>query len=233
MSGQGRFAVYFAPRRDSAWWTFGADWLGRDDATAMPRTASALPGFSAAEREAITREPRRYGFHATLKAPMQLAHGSLKQLAARVDRLAAGLPPLPLGALVATPLDGFVALVPTAPAQDLQALAARCVRELDDLRAPLDAAGLARRQPERLDARGRALLADWGYPHVMERFRFHMTLSGPLPAAQAERLIAALQPTLDGLHARQAPVLDRLCIFHEPEPGAPFLRVHDAPLGPA
>mgnify|MGYP006195748115 CR=1 FL=1 len=26
-----RYAIYFAPRPDSPWWTLGAHWLGRDE----------------------------------------------------------------------------------------------------------------------------------------------------------------------------------------------------------
>ncbi|WP_331294670.1 DUF1045 domain-containing protein, partial [Methylobacterium radiotolerans] len=51
-------------------------------------------------------------------------------------------------------------------------------------RAPLTEAERAKRRPERLDPRGRALLARWGYPYVFEAFRFHMTLTDALPEAE-------------------------------------------------
>ena len=53
-------------------------------------------------------------------------------------------------------------------------------RRLDPFRAPLTPSERARRRPEDLDPRRRALLDRWGYPHVFEAFRFHMTLTGRL-----------------------------------------------------
>lgn len=231
MSDPGRYAVYFAPARTSPWWRFGAHWLGRDDAGGLPPTTLATlaaPGWSAARWSALTAEPRRYGFHATLKAPMRLA-APRHALLERLDHLASSLRPLALP-LAPTALDGFVALVPSQDDAALQALAARCVQELDDLRAPLTPAERARRRPERLDARGLALLDQYGYPLVLERFRFHMTLTGPCDPATAQNVIAHAAPLVQRLQQEEPLVLDRLCVFHESAPGADFVRVHDVEL---
>lgn len=224
----GRYAVYFAPARGSLWQAFGSRWLGRDEFTgeALPQPLGAAP-----DHAGLTAEPRRYGFHATLKAPFRAAC-SPGELLEQVDALAAKLRQVPLGRLDPVFLDGFLALVPAAKPPGLEALAARCVKELDRLRAPLAAEERARRRPELLDARGRELLDQWGFPFVLERFRFHMTLTGPLPAARAPAVAAALALQLAELHRDEPPVLDRLCVFHEPAPGELFLRVHDAPLAP-
>ena len=40
------------------------------------------------------------------------------------------------------------------------------------------------------------MLQRWGYPHVMEEFRFHMTLTGSLPAAELAAVEAVLAPRL-------------------------------------
>jgi hypothetical protein len=62
-----RYALYFAPAPGSAWARFGADWFARPD----PRRES----------------PRRYGFHATLKAPFRLRSGAqARDLFAEVDQ---------------------------------------------------------------------------------------------------------------------------------------------------
>ena len=226
-----RYAIYYAPARDTAWWRFGAHWLGRDERTgeALPR---AVPSqWTAEELERITAEPRRYGFHATLKAPFRL-HGGVTEeaLIERVNRLARSLEPVALGTLVPVMMDGFVALVPTSPNSALNALAEACVTELDALRAPLSQAEIERRRIQQLDARGRQLLDRYGYPHVMERFRFHMTLSGPVDIARAGRVVAQVARPVHQVNIEQPPVLDRLCVFVEPEPGAAFLRIADAPL---
>ncbi|MDP4024660.1 DUF1045 domain-containing protein [Methylobacterium sp. NEAU 140] len=187
-----RYAVYALPAPGSALDAFGRAVLGYDSANgaAVPHP----PGLD--DLAAVTGSPRVYGFHATLKAPMRLApgHGEA-DLVAEAQRLAAGHPPVAVGPLRIAALGPFLALVPEAPPPALGLLAAECVAALDPLRAPPTEAERARRRPERLDARERALLDRWGYPHVFERFRFHMTLTDALPeatrAAWHARLAAA------------------------------------------
>lgn len=227
-----RYAIYFSPAKHSAWWTFGAHWLGRDehDNTALPQPEA--PGISSAELKDITAEPRRYGFHATLKAPFHLSAGHTEaDLVARLGRLAQTLAPIALGPLQLARLGKFVALVPEAAPVGLHTLAASCVTELDDLRAPLSELDLARRRSAGLDARESELLALHGYPHVLERFRFHMTLTGPVDTATVERVSQALASDVARLN-RETPLrLDRLCLFVERSPGAPLQRVIDIRLG--
>jgi len=226
-----RYAIYYAPAPDTAWWRFGAHWLGRDERTGAALPQPAVPQWTAEELERITAEPRRYGFHATLKAPFRLRDSVTEDaLLERVNGLARSLQPVALGTLVPVMMDGFVALVPASPNPALNALAEACVTELDDLRAPLLQAEMERRRIQQLDARGRELLERYGYPHVKERFRFHMTLSGPVDTAWAGRIVAQVARPVHQVNIEQPPVLDRVCVFVEPEPGAAFLRIADAPL---
>lgn len=91
--------------------------------------------------------------------------------------------------------------------------------ELDRFRAPLDQRDVERREPLSLDER-RNLLR-WGYHHVLDLFRFHITLTGPLPHEGAEQVEAALNQYLE-------PVIDKplamvLCVFFWPGgPALPF-----------
>lgn len=215
MSNMKRYAVYFAPR-PGAFADRAAEWLGRNPDTGDMRPQPHL-GLPAAE---ITAEPRRYGFHGTIKPPFRLAPGvTHDDLDAATRALASRLPPVTLAGLRLAQLDGFLALVPDGEAGDLQELGATVVRDLDPLRAPLTQAEIARRRPERLTPRQRALLDQWGYPFVMDQFRFHLTLTDRLPAAMADYAQLVL-----GAHF--APVLPRpfviedLCLFGEPEDGA-------------
>jgi hypothetical protein len=210
----GRYAVYFAPPPDSAWAQFAECWFADSDFAKQ------------------TVEPRRYGFHATLKAPFRLKEGDSETLLRAVTALAGRLRRVPMGVLVPVYMDGFVALVPSVLNRALDAVAARCAIELDPLRAPLTPLEYARRQPEKLDARGRELLDQYGYPYVLERFRFHMSLTGPVEGALAGRVVAQLAASLARLNAQAPPVLDRLCVFHEPVAGAAFIRLRDVELRP-
>ena len=72
-----RYALYYAPPPGTALAAFGARWLGRDpdgaEAPASPELARVTPG----EWRRAVALPRRYGFHATLKAPFSLAEGRM------------------------------------------------------------------------------------------------------------------------------------------------------------
>jgi 2'-5' RNA ligase len=217
-----RHAVYFAPPQASSWGRFGQQWL---DGAWRP------PAIDAARWQSLLRAPRRYGFHATLKAPFRLAPGCTPEaLAQRIDALAAQCRAVPLGALVPRAFDGYVALVPEAPPPALQALAERCVLELDDLRAPLTPSERAHRRPERQDERARALLEAHGYPQVLERFRFHMTLAMTERDGDADEVLACASAALAEVQRDASMVLDRLCLCVEPGPGQDFVRVRDAVL---
>lgn len=214
-----RYAVYFAPALDSPWSHFGRLWL---------QGAWQPPHIDASAWQAMLQEPRRYGFHATLKAPFRLVPGcTTEALVQRLELLAAQHRRLALGPVEVKALDGYVALAPTAPPPALQALAERCVLDLDDLRAPLAAADLARRQPHRLDDRGRALLQAHGYPHVLERFRFHMTLAMTATADEAAAVQACARSPSMALQRVTPLVLDRLCLCVEPATGQHFVRLQD------
>ncbi len=225
----GRYAVYYAPAQESPWWSFAAHWVGRDEFSGRPLPQTCPTGFEADGFAGLTAEPRRYGFHATLRPPMRLDATEAAFLQ-RLEDLAAQLRAVPLGTLVPVYMDGFVALVPSARNPMLGTLAARLVTGLEPLRAPLNDAERARRKPDQLDPRGRELVDQYGYPGVMERFRFHMTLTGAVDTATAGRLVAHLAAPVARLNQETPPVLDRLCVFHEPEPGAPFRRMRDLAL---
>jgi hypothetical protein len=63
-----RYAIYYSPNADTLFHRLASEWLGRD---AWSGDAQRQPAI--ADIPALTEEPRRYGFHATLKAPFHLA----------------------------------------------------------------------------------------------------------------------------------------------------------------
>ncbi|MDB5965978.1 MAG: hypothetical protein JWQ72_2478 [Polaromonas sp.] len=227
-----RFAIYFSPALQSPWWDFGAGWLGRDDHKNTILQQPVCAGLTTADHQRITAEPRRYGFHATLKAPFRLAEGVGEAgLLKHTHALARTLKPLPLGLMRIALLDDFLALVPDAVPPQLDPLARRCVLELDALRAPLSDEERSRRRPENLDERARQLLELHGYSHVLERFRLHMTLTGKITGLETRLVTNALGGQIGRLNTESPLVLDRLCVFVEKETGAPSCRIADLLLG--
>ncbi|MDD3448001.1 MAG: DUF1045 domain-containing protein [Gammaproteobacteria bacterium] len=217
-----RFAIYYAPEPDSPLWRFGCRWLGRDPEQGADYPAGPLPGFDADWLAAITATPRRYGFHATLKPPFQLRPGvARKQLIAAVARFSATRPAFAIPPLGLAALDGFLALRPAADCPAVAELAAACVRELDAFRAPAPEPELARRRRAGLTPRQERLLASWGYPYVMEEFRFHLTLTGRLDEASREQLRLALAPVVAPL-CREPLAVTGLALYRQPDRGSPF-----------
>ncbi|WP_298960926.1 DUF1045 domain-containing protein [uncultured Methylobacterium sp.] len=224
MTDAPRYALYYTPAPGSGLARFGNAVLGTDSATGA--AVAPPPGFGD-DLDAVARGPRVYGFHATLKAPMRLAAGCGEaDLLAETARLAAGRGPVAVGPLVVATLGRFTALVPAAAPPALGLFAAECVAFLDPLRAPPSPAEIGRRRPETLSPRARALLDRWGYPHVFEAFRFHMTLTAALPEAECapwrERL-ARLYGGGEDLTVEAVTVLRQ-------DGGAPFRVVQRFPL---
>lgn len=196
-------------------------WLGRSTGS---RTVSptGIGPLSRAEIDAVTRSPRRYGFHGTLKAPFRLAPGhDADGLERAVARCAALHGPVRVPRLALRRISSFLALVPGDPAPELDALAADVVTDLDAHRAPTTPAERLRRDPDALPARERELLDAWGYPYVLDRFRFHLTLTDALPEEYLDAVEAILREHFSDLLGRDL-VLDALCVFAEPAPDAPF-----------
>ena len=204
-----RYAVYFVP--DGAWGDFGAAWLGWDN-----RRGTEVD-LIAPEHAAQTARPRKYGFHATIRSPFRPAEGCTQdQIADTVEAVCAQMRPIPLRSLQLSRIWSFLAL--TAPDEwaELQSLSDRTLEALDGFRAPLSREELARRRVGGLTDRQEELLSRWGYPHVREQFRFHLTLTGPL--GSSEHVERNLREGLAGLMETPLAV-DSLSLLGEAEDG--------------
>lgn len=218
-----RYAIYFTPGPDDALTRIAANWLGRDPFTGAAHEAPANGRLSATEVAFHTAAPRRYGFHATLKAPFRLADGeSEAALDEALADYAATLEPVVLPRLVVGQLDGFFALVPGEASPALNRFAGDIVSAFEPFRAPLTDAEIERRNPDALSQAEFRNLCQWGYPYVFDSFRFHMTLTGRVGAEEAPRLRATIDETFAAELERPFAV-DRLALFVEREPGAPFI----------
>jgi putative phosphonate metabolism protein len=218
-----RYAIYFTPGQTDPLARTAASWLGRDPFTDTQPQPPVVSSLSQAEIAFHTAGARRYGFHATLKAPFRLADGETETaLDHAVSSFAAGADPIMLSSLAPTRLDGFLALVPGGPAPDVDRFAAEVVTVFDRFRAPLSEAEIQRRNPDALSPEEFRNLCQWGYPYVFESFRFHMTLTGRVAEHDLPRVRAAIDEVFAPALQRPA-LLDGLALFIEPEPGAPFV----------
>lgn len=223
-----RYAIYFAPARHTPLWRFGSAVLGYDAETARDVAQLLPPGWEAGAFHALTVEPRRYGFHATLKAPFRLAAGAdeavliaaLNAFAARQTAFA--LPSLEVRAITARKSEGgFVALTEPEPTPALLALERAAVTVFEPFRAPLTEEEIAKRRPDRLSEPQLAHLTAFGYPHILDDFRFHLTLTGRVGGVDLDPTVAALA-ALFREHVPAGPTgFDQLALFGQ-TPGGRF-----------
>lgn len=218
-----RYAIYYTPGHLSRFERLGAGWLGRDAfldcALAQPPIARIDPALFAR----LTDEPRRYGFHATLKAPFQLVEGvGEDQLVAAFAAFAEAHAAFIVHNLKVVSMKGFLAIVPDPADPVLEALAAAGVREFDRYRAPQSADELAHRRKVPLSARQDELLVKWGYPYVLDEFRFHLTLSERITDQPTMTDLKAAAEDYFAAELAQPMIFDHIGLFVEREPGGPF-----------
>ncbi len=230
MGASARYAIYWAPPAGHPLWDAGCRWLGRD----------AISGEAGVPVREGTATPRRYGFHATLKAPMHLRDDVGESgLVDALARLVHQAPRFPLPLMEVRTLRGFLALRPRdaiSAAHPLRRLADACVVELDALRQPPSVDDEQRRLLSLpFDELQRSNIRRYGQPFVGERWQFHLTLSdsfGDDPASTRQR-----DEMLDQARAHFAPALaapldcDAVCVFAESAPGRPFMLMHRVALG--
>lgn len=215
MADNPRYAIYYAPPPGSDLDRFGAGLLGYDafsgeDSPFPDGILQAVPDW-----RDLTSDPRKYGFHATLKAPMSLADGKTEaELLAACATFAATPRAIPEIRPVIGSIEGFIAVLPAEPPPELIQLAADCVSEFDSFRAPLGEEDRARRNPAQLTPAQRKHLDRWGYPYVMDDFRFHMTLTGRLGAERLELLLTMLADRFAVLDLDTLSI-DRIALFRQ------------------
>jgi putative phosphonate metabolism protein len=228
IEGYTRYAIFWAPQAGSGLARFGATWLGWDAEAGCDVAQPDVPVPRPLEQ--ITHAPRRYSFHGTLKPPFRLAEGADAATLDQATReLAARTPPVTAPGLAPSTRLGFLALMPAGPAPALDALATACTRGLDRFSAAPDAAELAERRSRGLSAGQEHNLTRWGYPYVLEDFRFHLTLSGRLRPGEAAALTEAVT-ALAAPHLAPVLELDDICLYGDPGAGAGFRLLRRYPL---
>jgi putative phosphonate metabolism protein len=216
-----RYAVYYAPDPQGDLWDLACAWLGRDPHRKVDCVRPATPALADLDLDALTASPRGYGFHATLKAPFELADGASERdlldfaegFAGRRAAFEASISPQALGRFLAFRLND--------PCPAMDALAEDCVRDFDPFRAPLSEADIARRREANLTPVQDARMLEWGYPYIFDDFRFHMTLTSGIAddavRARVLEMLLQLFAYVTGPHR-----FDSVAIYRQTDRDAPF-----------
>jgi len=230
-SDHGRYAIYFAPGKDSALDLFGRQWVGRCAETGRSLEQPDIPVMSREALRAMTRSPRHYGFHATLAPPFRLKPGlECNDLVSHARAFASDYNPFDLGPLSVREIGSFLALVPGGQ-KAVARLASKCVKSFYPLREQPTLAEMERRKARGLTPAQERLLVRWGYPYVHDEFRFHLTLSDSIKDKGLRRsLMQALDEITLPLRQMTHRV-DEICIFHQEDAASPFLLIQRIQLG--
>lgn len=226
-----RYAIYFTPSMYDPLSVAAASWLGRNVYSGEAPEPPSIAGFSRQELAFHTAVPRRYGFHGTIKAPFHLhPDTSEAALLKALMHFASTMTPFSIPRMEVSRLGEFFGLAPSVPCEQMNHLAASVVQAFDAFRAPLSDVEIERRNPDRLTAPQFSNLHRWGYPYVMDEFRFHMMLTGPVHSNLNARFETALRAFFEPVLGEPMKIAS-IALFVEQEPGAP-LRVHSQhPLG--
>jgi putative phosphonate metabolism protein len=219
-----RYAIYYAPEPGSGLAAFAASWLGRDPQAGADLRQPNVAGLSPERLKQLTADPRRYGFHGTLKPPIRLAAGrTVDELDEGLTAFAATQRAFFAPTLRIRALGAFLALTPSGEYPTLRRLADECVTRFDSFRAPPGAAELEKRRAKGLSARQEENLQRWGYPHLFEDFRFHLTLTGRIPDEAERSHVLGILTELTEPFCRDPLPIDSVCLFEQPGGDQPFM----------
>lgn len=227
-----RFAIYYAPPRGSDLEAFGESWFEWNSQQFAPRIqCSDTLDLSNDEIKRITSGPARYRFHGTLKPPFYLSSDcSLGDLDTALSNFAGSHKAFECGALQLTEVGQFLALCPVDIAQNITKLALDCVEDVDRFRKPEAQEEMQRRRNSGLTPRQDALLVKWGYPYVMDEFKFHLTLTGKMNKILCSRVKKSLAPYLKKI-LQQRFVFKEIALFGDPGEGQNFQEIKRYELG--
>ncbi|AGF78099.1 Protein of unknown function (DUF1045) [Desulfocapsa sulfexigens DSM 10523] len=218
-----RFAIYYAPSAQSRLFKIGHRWLSQNGLAGKGIGHNSLTGISAARLAEIIDSPRHYGLHGTLKAPFRLAkHRDEEELHSCLNSFTRQRKPFVTPPLCLRLLNDFFCLCPERRASEIDNLAAECVQVFDEFRAPLNQIELDRRGTGALTEDEKHNLFTWGYPYVMEQFRFHITLTGRIDDEHERELLQTCLGDFFAPVIGKALTVDGISLFVEPSPGEPF-----------
>jgi putative phosphonate metabolism protein len=228
-----RYALYFAPPEGSGLEAFGRSFLGRDHLTGETVDQLAIDGLDSERLKTITTSARHYGFHATLKAPFELKEGcDVDDLRRAAQVFAQGRNAFEAPPLKVSTLSRWIAFTLSEDSPAMNRLAADCVRDFEQFRAPLSEGDIARRRKSGLTPRQDEQMLAYGYPYIFDDFHFHMTLAGPLDVDVRDSLVTTLQPLTSAIEAVPLKV-DAIALYEQPDRDSPFVQTGRFPFKPA
>jgi hypothetical protein len=219
-----RYAIYYSPDPGSPLAAFSSAWFGPD--------SKLKSSFDRAYIDSITAGPRRYGFHGTFKPPFELNPTlSLDGLVEAARIFCRNVMPVELPPLELAVIGKFLALTPVTESGALEKLAAACVRGFEAFRVPMTPEQIAQFKQNKLTVHQEQMLKHWGYPYVMEEFRFHMSVTDRIEdAGERDRVMAELIKIAAPIIGKPL-AIRALTLFRQTGSNEPMVPVERIPFG--
>ena len=184
MTNYKRVAIYFLPKKNSSLENFGKNLLGRDINKKRKISLTRRQKYFINRRftyfdelKDYCEKPAKYGFHATLKAPFRLKRNvKTKDFYDVISHIAAQHSRFKIKGLKIVYRKKFTFITSRKPNKLLINLENDLVKHLDTFRAELNKTEIKKRNPDSLTFKQNKYLKEWGYPFVLDQFKFHMTL---------------------------------------------------------
>ena len=223
-----RYAIYYAPEPGSPLDAFGRSWFD-PKGNGTPLAAARLTAQRVAE---LSEGSRRYGFHGTLKPPFELNPATTLDSLLNAARIfARTLAPIEIPPLELAIIGKFIALTPTTQSAALEKLSAACVRAFEAFRVPLTEEQLGNYKQNRLTVHQEQMLEHWGYPYVMEEFRFHISVTDRIDdPTERDDVMTALE-TLAASVLKKPIVVRELTVFGQAGVDQPMVAIERIPFG--
>jgi len=228
-AGQGaRYAIYYAPEPGSPLDVFGRNWFN-EETNGNP---AAIARLNPKRLEELSASTTRYGFHGTLKPPFGLNPATTVESLLNAARVfARSLSPVELPPLELATIGKFIALTPSVQSASLEKLSAACVRAFEAFRVPLSDEQLESYKLNKLTVHQEQMLEHWGYPYVMEEFRFHISITDRIDDPhEREEIIDALEKLATPILNKPIPIRE-LTVFRQSAMDQPMEPIERIPFG--
>ena len=185
MKKYSRYAIYYAPPKESSLEEFGRYWFGWDPLNAKlinnKQRINYLNRFGIKNLKNIDKNvliAKKYGFHGTLIPPFKLNKNySTNTLFKKTEDIAKKFKKFKFYKFKLKRINNFYAFVQNKKNSNINKISNRLVKELFKFRSPLTKKEIDKRNPSKLSKLQLNILHKWGYPYLMSEFKFHMTLA--------------------------------------------------------
>lgn len=227
-----RYALSYVPEKGSLLADFGRTWLGRDIDSSEFYEQPSIEGVTPERLSELTHWRRSDGLHGILKPPFQInPSSSLDGFLDTARLFSKFLKPVEIPQLEVNVIGKFIALTPTISSRELVDLASECVRIFEGFRQPVMIDMDRRYRKDKLTVYQNRMLKHWGYPYVMEEFRFFIPLTDRIEDDQERDACIDAITTLSKPAIRNPVRIQELTIMGQESRKDPMRIVERIPFG--